>query len=105
MIDLPIPTTLEMAQEQILTLQEAHTQLTTDNETLTGTLESERSTHTAEIADRDAKITALRDHNQKLFLRASAAIIEPPTGGEEPTEPKTADEELADFAKTLKGVF
>lgn len=104
MLDLPVPTTLEQAQEQILTLQEAHTNLTNERDTLNGTLESERTTHTAEIADRDAKITSLRDHNQKLFLRASAAILEPTQDpAQDPNKEK--DESLEDFARKMKGVF
>lgn len=101
MIELPVPTTLEMAQEQILTLQEAHTNLSNERDTLNNTLTSERATHTAEIADRDTKITNLREHNQKLFLRASAAILEPET----PKPDVPNNNSLEDLARSMKGVF
>lgn len=101
MLDLPVPTTLEMAQEQILQLQEEHTRLTNDNTTLTDTLESERQTYTTEINERDSRITQLREHNQKLFLRASAAIIDNDPEPNNAPEP----ERLEDFARSMKGVF
>lgn len=101
MLDLPVPTSLEMAQEQILQLQEEHTRLSNDNTTLTDTLESERQTHSTEINERDSRITQLREHNQKLFLRASAAIIDnDPEPNNEP--PKDT---LEEFARNMKGVF
>lgn len=102
MIELPVATTLEEAQEQILTLQQAHTDLTNERNSLNSTLETERTQHQTEITERDNRITTLRDHNQKLFLRASAAIIDPPAekGGED-DKPDT----LEDFAKNMKGVF